>query len=73
VIETAPPEVVGLPLAKAERILTSAGVAYETRATTPRRFGPGDPRFSSVPRVIHQRPSAAGLLLIAAYPLADPT
>ena len=67
-----PPEVVGLPLAEAERILKAAGVLYETRETAPRRFGPGEPRFASEPRVIQQRHSGAGLLLIIAYPLAPP-
>ena len=65
----APPEVVGLPLAEAERILTLAGVSFEVRETTPRQFGPGSPEFGDEPRVIQQRPSGTGLLLIVAAPV----
>ena len=68
-----PPEVVGLPLCEAERVLAAAGVWYEARETAPRRFGPGEPRFAAEPRVIQQRHAGAGLLLIVAYPLADPS
>ena len=66
------PEVVGLPLSEAERILTVAGVVYQVRLTAPRRFGPGATESSDEPRVIQQRPSGAGLLLIVAAPLAPP-
>ena len=69
----APPDVVGLPLCEAERVLAAAGVLYEARETAPRRFGPGEPRFAAEPRVIQQRHVGAGLLLIVAYPLADPS
>ena len=65
-------EVVGLPLSEAERVLTLAGVTFEVRETTPRRFGPGDPQFASEPRVIQQRPVGTGLLLVVAPPLAVP-
>jgi hypothetical protein len=63
---------VGLPRAEAERVLMAAGIPYEIRVTTPRRFGPGRPEFAPELRVIQQRPSATGVLLIAARPLAAP-
>jgi hypothetical protein len=66
------PEVVGLPLIEAERVLATAGVTFEARETAPRCFGPGEPRFGAEPRVLQQRPAGAGLLLIVAYPLAEP-
>jgi len=72
-VTDSPPEVVGLPLSEAEQVLTLAGATYEVRLTAPRRFGPGVAETSEEPRVIEQRPSGAGLLLIAALPLALPS
>ncbi len=67
-----PPEVVGLPLAEAQVLLDSAGVRYELRVTAARRCGPGAPILASIPRVIQQRTSPAGTVLVAAYPLESP-
>ncbi len=67
------PDVVGLPVSEATRILAQAGVAHEVRLTVPRRFGPGaEAAPEAEPRVIQQRPAGAGLLLIAARPLPPP-
>jgi len=66
----APPDVVGLPLAEAERLLATAGTTYEVRKTYPRPAHPGRLRLGSEWRVIQERPAQRGVLLVVAQTLA---
>ena len=65
------PDVVGLPLAEAERPLAAAGTLYEVRKTYPRPTHPDRLRLGSKWRVIQQRPAEPGVVLVVAQSLAS--
>ncbi len=66
------PDVVGLPLAEAERRLAAAGTPYEARKTYPRPTHTGRVRLGSEWRVIQEHPVEQGVLLVVAQSLAPP-